>query len=137
MPYVLLDTSVYIGHWEQGLYRSTLEELRQTFIIRNSAVVISELFRGAKTKNALQLVADLYKLSRPCWAPLVEDWRATGKILRTLSLKHGWEARKIRDMQNDTLIALTARRYGATLVTTNRADFEELRSYIRFHARYV
>jgi predicted nucleic acid-binding protein len=29
-----------------------------------------------------------------------------------------------RSFQNDVLIALTARRHGATVVTTNRRDFE-------------
>jgi predicted nucleic acid-binding protein len=33
---------------------------------------------------------------------------------------------KRRDFQNDALIALTARRHGATVVTANRHDFELL-----------
>jgi predicted nucleic acid-binding protein len=35
-----------------------------------------------------------------------------------------WDPRRRRDFQNDVLIGLTARRHGATVVTTNRADFE-------------
>jgi predicted nucleic acid-binding protein len=31
-----------------------------------------------------------------------------------------------REFQNDALIALTARRHGATVVTDNRVDFEVL-----------
>ncbi len=137
MRYVLLDTSVYIGYWEKGLYLSTLEQIRQAFIVRHSAVVLSELYRGAKTKQALQLVEHLYKLSRPCWVPDDADWRTAGRILRQLSLQHGWETRKIQNLQNDVLITLTARKYGATIVTANRRDFEELRNHVRFSTIYV
>lgn len=37
-----------------------------------------------------------------------------------------WDTNKRRDFQNDALIALTARRHGATVITTNREDFEIL-----------
>ncbi len=36
-----------------------------------------------------------------------------------------------RDFQNDSLIALTARRHGATVVTANRADFTRLAPALR------
>ena len=38
---------------------------------------------------------------------------------------------KWRDFQNDALIALTARRHGATVVTANFSDFDLLRSELR------
>jgi predicted nucleic acid-binding protein len=37
-----------------------------------------------------------------------------------------WDKAKRRDFQNDALIALTARRNGATVVTRNRRDFDLL-----------
>ncbi|HXB55371.1 MAG TPA: hypothetical protein VN461_11345 [Vicinamibacteria bacterium] len=40
-----MDASVYIGHWERGLYEDTLAEIRKTFVIRYSAVQLSELRR--------------------------------------------------------------------------------------------
>jgi len=39
----------------------------------------------------------------------------------------GYDARKIRDLHFDALIALTARAVGAVVITCNRADFEVLR----------
>jgi predicted nucleic acid-binding protein len=69
--------------------------------------------------------------------PTDADWRRVGEILSKLALQHGWDARRIRDLQNDVLIALTARQYGATLVTTNRKDFEELGKIIEFQTIYV
>ncbi len=137
MRYALFDTSVYIGYWEQGLYTSTLEQVRQAFIVRHSSVVLSELYRGAKTKQAIQLVEHLYKLSKSCWTPDEADWWTAGRILRQLNFQYGWQARKIQNLQNDVLIALTARKYGATVVTANRRDFEELRNHLRFPTIYI
>ena len=48
MALAILDTSVYIDHWERGLYQDTLEDLRRAYVIRHSAVVLSELRRGAR-----------------------------------------------------------------------------------------
>jgi predicted nucleic acid-binding protein len=45
---------------------------------------------------------------------------------------HGFESVKLRDLHFDVLIALTARSYGAKLITSNRADFELIREYRDF-----
>jgi hypothetical protein len=54
-----------------------------------------------------------------------------GRLVRNIGEKQDWEIHKRRDFQNDALIALTARRHGATVVTTNSPDFELLRSELR------
>ncbi len=59
------------------------------------------------------------------------DWWEAGRLVRNIGDKKDWEINKRRDFQNDALIALTARRHGATVVTTNCADFELLRSELR------
>jgi hypothetical protein len=38
MAVAILDTSVYIDHWERGLYQDTLEYLRRAYIIRHSVI---------------------------------------------------------------------------------------------------
>jgi len=48
MPWAILDTDVYIGHWERGLYEEVLTLVRRTFIVRHSAVVLSELPQGCQ-----------------------------------------------------------------------------------------
>jgi predicted nucleic acid-binding protein len=127
----ILDTSVYIDHWERGLYQDTLENLRRAYIIRHSAVVLSELRRGARGPAAERLVARLFELATVRWEPSAADWWEAGKLVRHIGDKQHWDINKRRDFQNDALIALTARRYGATVVTANSADFELLRSEIR------
>ena len=126
MHLAILDANIYIGHWEKGLYQEFLETLRQAYIIRHSAVVLSELRRGARTRDAERLVMMLYRLARICWEPTSSDWWEAGRLVRKIGDQERWETSKRRDFQNDALIALTARRYGATVVTTDRGDFELL-----------
>src|SRR5262245_13670819 len=128
MAVAILDTSIYIDHWERGLYQETLEHLRRAYIVRHSAVVLSELRRGARGRDAERLVANLYDLATTRLEPSVDDWWEAGRLVRNIGDKEEWDINKRRDFQNDALIALTARRHGATVVTANSADFELLRS---------
>ena len=124
--WAVIDTSVYIGHWERGLYESALAEVQKAFVIRHSAVVLSELRRGARTREAERTVNRLHALARSVWEPTPRDWWEAGQIIRTVGDAHDWDRSKRRDFQNDALIALTARGHGATVVTANRGDFEIL-----------
>ena len=131
MAVAILDTSIYIDHWEHGLYLDTLENLRRAYIIRHSAVVLSELRRGARGRDAERLVASLFELATVRWEPSVADWWEAGRLVRGIGDKQDWDIHKRRDFQNDALIALTARRHGATVVTANSSDFELLRSALK------
>ena len=60
MRWAIIDTSVYIDYWERGLHDAALADVRKTFIIRQSSVVLSELRRGARTKAAQRLLQTLF-----------------------------------------------------------------------------
>jgi predicted nucleic acid-binding protein len=124
--WTILDTTAYIGHWEQGLYEERLAAIRKAYVIRHSAVVLSELRRGARTREVQRLVEGLYRLAAVRWESAVEDWWEAGRVILKVGDAQGWDTTKRRDFQNDALIALTAHRHGATLVTANRADFQLL-----------
>jgi predicted nucleic acid-binding protein len=128
MPAAILDTGVYVDHWEQGAYADTLEIVRRSYIVRHSAIVLSELRRGARSRESQRLVAKLFGLAKVCWEPSAADWWEAGKLVRDIGDRQGWETHKRREFQNDALIGLTARRFGATIVTANRADFDLLRA---------
>ncbi|MGH7843942.1 MAG: type II toxin-antitoxin system VapC family toxin [Candidatus Binatia bacterium] len=131
MHLAILDTNVYIDHWERGFYQETLEVIRKGYIVRHSVVVLSELRRGARTRQAERLVLDLFRLARICWEPTVADWWEAGRLVRKIGDEQRWDTSKRRDFQNDALIALTGRRYGATVVTVNVADFDLLARELR------
>lgn len=126
MRWAVLDTNVYIDHWEGRLDDRALDAVRRAFVVRQSAVVLSELRRGARTRAAQRLVESLRRHSPMEWEPTCEDWWIAGALVRRIGGAESWDRGKRRDFQNDALIALTARRHGATIVTTNRADFELL-----------
>jgi len=129
--WAILDTDVYIGNWERGDFEEALEDVRSSFMIRHSAVVLSELRRGARTRKAERLVAALFHLAGVQWEPTAGDWWEIGRLIRRVGDAEGWDTRKRRDFQNDGLIALTARRHRATVVTANRHDFELLSRHVR------
>ena len=131
MPAAILDTNVYIGHWERGLYEETLETVRRAYIVRHSAVVLSELRRGARTRDAEQLVTTLFRLATVRWEPLAADWWEAGRVVLKIGDREDWDINKRRDFQNDALIALTARRHGATVVTADQSDFGLLAGELR------
>ncbi|MGH7419317.1 MAG: type II toxin-antitoxin system VapC family toxin [Candidatus Rokuibacteriota bacterium] len=126
MPWAIIDTDVYIGHWERGRYEETLDAVRRAFIIRHSSVVLSELRRGARTPGGRRLVETLYRLARVQWEPTAADWWSAGALIAEIGDGKGWDRGQRRDFQNDALIALTARRHGSAVVTANRRDFERL-----------
>jgi predicted nucleic acid-binding protein len=131
VTWAILDTSIYIGHWERGLYDELLSGIRRSFIVRHSAIVLSELRRGARTRRSQDLVNGLSRLAAVQWEPTTADWWEAGRLIRDIGDEQGWGLAKRRGFQNDTLIALTARRHGATVVTVNRADFELLARALR------
>ena len=126
MRWAIIDTSVYIDHWERGLHDEALMAVRQAFIVRQSSVVLSELRRGARTPEARDLVDALFRLARIQWAPTAADWSEARLVIRTIGDARRWDPHKRQTFQNDVLIALTARRHGATIVTANRSDFDLL-----------
>src|SRR3989442_11202134 len=106
MHWAILDTNIYIGHWQQGLYEETLRAVRRAYIVRHSAVVLSELRRGARTREAERLVAALLRLAPVCWEPTAADWWEAAGLIRKIRDVEGWDRNKRRDFQNDALIAL-------------------------------
>ena len=137
MRWAIIDSSVYIDHWERGLHEDTLTTVRKAFIVRHSAVVLSELRRGARTRPAQRLVDALAALAREPWEPNADDWWEAGRLIRTIGDRQGWEIGKRREFQNDALIALTARRHGATVVTANCTDFALLSQATRVRVQYA
>lgn len=75
---------------------------------------------------------DELEANHPVLSPGQSEWRQSGTVLERLRSSHGFEAKKLRDVHFDALIALTARAVGATVITCNRSDFEALRQHVTF-----
>jgi predicted nucleic acid-binding protein len=126
---VFFDTSVLIDNQRTARHSERMAECPGR--IRNSSVVLAELWRGASDRAERRFVQELEE-SRPVLAPTTSNWLESGQILARMRDDHGFEPRKLRDLHFDVLIALTARTHRARLITSNRADFELIRKYREF-----
>ena len=126
---VILDTSVFVDHLRTGCHQERIESL--TGLIRTSAVVLAELWRGA-TKPAERAFLKELEKNHPLLTPTEKNWLESGQILAKIRTDKGFSPQKLRDLHFDVLIVLTARSHGARLITSNRADFELVREYREF-----
>jgi predicted nucleic acid-binding protein len=132
---VIFDTSIYIPFINQGIAYPTTELNIGKPIPYMSAVVIEELYAGAFDRVSIKLLDRMYevfeKLGRLI-APEASDWQKTGKIIAKLGNKYGFEDTFLSRITNDILIALSARRIGAVVVTHNTKDFLKIREFVDF-----
>jgi len=126
---IIFDTSVLVDDLRTGRHRQRIENI--SGLIRNSAVVLAELWRGAVTLADRDFLRALGK-NHPILTPTEANWLESGQILAKLRVERGYTPEKLRDLHFDVLIALTARSHGTRLITSNRADFEAIRRHRKF-----
>ncbi|MBF0559405.1 MAG: PIN domain-containing protein [Nitrospirae bacterium] len=126
----LFDTSVFIDHLRTNKYGLNFQNLHG--LIRNSSVVLSELARGATKEIEREFVRTLAR-NHPVLTPSEKNWIESGELLSKMYQDKGFTPEKLRDLHFDVLIALTARNHGATVITSNKADFELIKAYRNFN----
>lgn len=126
---VIFDTSVLVDLLRTGRHQDRIDSI--SGLIRSSAVVLAELWRGATQVQEQRLLVSLEK-NHPIVSPTIEQWMESGQILARMVKAKGFRPEKVRDLHFDVLIALTARSYGARLITSNRSDFELICSFRSF-----
>jgi predicted nucleic acid-binding protein len=125
----VLDTSVYIENFRTGRFTQTTAESH--FLFRGISVVIHELLRGVKRPEEREFALELAAHLR-LYTPTERIWLDSGEVVARLALAKGYDRRKIQELSFDALIALTARSIGATVITLNCQDFEDIQRYRRF-----
>jgi predicted nucleic acid-binding protein len=126
---IILDTSVLVDDLRAGRHRQRIENL--SGLLRNSAVVLAELWRGATTNTEREFLRALGK-NHPILTPTEGNWLESGQILAKTRGELGYGSDKLRDLHFDVLIALTARSHGVRLITSNRSDFEAIHRHCKF-----
>lgn len=127
---LIFDTSVFIDHLRTNKFEGRFRNLHG--IIRNSSVVLSELARGATKETEIMFVRTLAR-NHPIFSPTEKNWLESGEVLSRIYHDNGFTPEKLRDLHFDLLIALTARNYGAAVITSNKKDFELIKKYRAFH----
>jgi predicted nucleic acid-binding protein len=125
----VLDTSILVDDLRTGRHHDRIAEIDG--VVRNSSVVLAELWRGATTLDDQEILESLER-NYPTLTPTTNNWLESGHILAKINSDKGFERRRLRDLHFDVLIALTVRTHGARLITSNRADFELIRKYRPF-----
>ena len=131
--FVVFDTSIYVENFRTG--RFTDQMLHSGMIPRCSAVVLHELLRGAHARDEVAFVRALRKNCRLV-IPTEEHWHAAAEVLRAMRHRQRYARSSLAALTLDVLIALAARSIGATLVTSNRADFAAIRRQLTFAVAY-
>jgi predicted nucleic acid-binding protein len=126
---VIFDTSVIVDQIRTNRHLDRM--LHVGGLVRNSSVVLTELWRGIASAIDRKTVETLER-SHPTLTPTTNNWLESGQILAKIQNDKGSEPHKLRDLHFDVLIALTARAHGARVITSNRVDFELIRDYWDF-----
>src|ERR1044072_2191740 len=133
MPYYTFDTSVVISR--------KVKEIPDNFLF--SAVVLMELMASAKDESERKKYEGLardYQRDNSLIVPSVDDWFLSSKILYWLNSerrkKSGGRPPRLKPgasqrMALDALIATSARRWNATIVTDNWDDFKAIQRYCK------
>jgi len=133
---VILDTNLYVGWLNRGLHRELF--LGRGYVRYLSSVVMMELRAGVSTRKAGRDLDQLlrgYRVGGRLVAPSGQLFDRAGGVLRRLRFA-GREVRRA-SLVHDVLIALTARGIGATVYTSDAADFEAIRQIEHFALEIV
>lgn len=134
MQPALLDSSIYISALRSEKAALALDRLTAGTILWLSAVVLEELYAGAREPQrevVEQWQRDFGQVGR-ILVPTLSDWIDAGKVLRHLADKYDYERIGRSRLSNDALIAMSAARTGLRVMTANEKDFRKLAEFRSF-----
>ncbi len=138
----LFDTNIYIAACQSEAkrvqFRITLFPLLPTTFL--SAVVAYELYVNAQDRRTRGLVGEFIgpmERTRRVVSPTFADWVEASALVTAIKERdRSWRS-KLPALLNDILIALCARRIGATILTYNKTDFQLIHRHKEFSLRVL
>jgi len=121
----LFDSSVFITAAHYRPYRNLLSAAASRGVLIISSVITMELYAGFRSQEARRAFSVLHlnlRRTGKIVVPQHEDLLVGGQVLFHLSRKLG--RLDFKDHFRDGLIATSAARIGATVVTENRRNFD-------------
>ena len=128
------DTSIHIPLLSGTLPLETALQEISLLPVRLSPVVASELLRGVTDNGRRKvetLVRQLLSIDPPSWQ---RCWYDAGRLLPKIFPDH--EEVGLARLQNDCLLALTARYTGAVFLTAD-GHFDTIQRYVPFQLRVL
>src|ERR1700732_3513682 len=138
MRAAVFDSSIYISGMRRG--DDAILSLGRFSVdapLWLSAVVLEELYAGASGRvlqSLERLERDFDRVKR-ILVPTLGDWTQAGRVLARLAARYGYEKIGQGRLANDALIAMTAARMGATVITANERDFARLAEFRAFQRK--
>ena len=135
MRAALFDSSIYISGMRRGDDAiSSLRRLSVDAPLWLSAVVLEELYAGAsdRVRKSLERMERDFDRVKRILVPTLGDWTQAGRVLARLAARYGYEKIGQGCLANDALIAMSAARMGATVITANERDFARLAEFRTF-----
>lgn len=126
---VFLDTNIYISHYRFQLHQELLYQLNAESTLYLHALVLAELYAGAKSKVFLKELERLDKIFRTrerILLPSLAVYREAGKIIQKNS----------HIQLSDAVLAASARQEGMMIVTED-GDFLEIQKQKAFKVKKV
>lgn len=137
MKKYVLDTNLYIHAFRDPQYAEGLKQFFSSFAPSTflSSVVLHELLVGANTVAKAREIDE--RIARPLIrvnrviTPTHAAWVLAGTAVAQMCKLHRRDLRSVpKSLIHDFLLAASLREAGATLVTGNIADFDEIARYI-------
>ena len=132
MRAAVLDSSIYISGLRRG--DDAVLALRRWSVdtpLWLSAVVLEELYAGSsgRVRQSLERMEREFDRMKRILVPNLGDWTETGRVLARLAAKYGYEKIGQGRLANDALIAMSAARIGARVITANERDFRKISEF--------
>ena len=123
MNRLILDTNIYIDYFNSSKYTQIIYQEGYPQIIHVSSIVLMELITGSFSRTDIAIVNNMVEVTitaNKIVTPIYTDYFETGSILVKLQSGKGYDLEKAYGLTNDVLIALSARRIGATIEKQKR-----------------
>jgi predicted nucleic acid-binding protein len=135
MRAALFDSSVYISGIRRGDDAVLAQRRLSTdTLLWLSSVVLEELYAGAvgSIGDSIERLEHDFERAKRILVPNLGDWTQTGRVLARVAAKYGCERIGQGRLTNDALIAMSAGRIGARVITINERDFRKLAEFRSF-----
>lgn len=123
---LVFDSDILIDHFRDPDLCDTLATAIDRSQVYMSSIIAMELRAGCRRPGEIRILEQFlrpFEAARRIIAPDHQACLQAGAILSLLATKYGLQAGKRRSMANDALIAASALRIGAALITRNHSDF--------------
>lgn len=132
---IFFDTCFYIDLFHGDIdYPQALSTEGPCLIVGN-ALVFMELHQGVRTQKENRAICEIQN-SLMLVGPCIESYLEAGPILKKMTDKGWLVPKRLYEMQNDVLLALSAIENNSWIVTRNKKDFEKIKKLCSVNVMY-